>query len=82
MERLNEQGGSSDDEGAKIPPKKKGRPLLLGKTMGDQVQLYLKNIQDQGGIVTAFVAVAAARGIVMSIERWQLAEFGGHIMLS
>ena len=83
LERLNEQGGdSSDDEIAGIPPKKRGRPLLLGKNMDEQLQLYLKKIRDQGGIVTAFVAVAAARGIVMAVDRRQLAEFGGHIKLS
>ena len=69
LERLNEQGGdSSDDEIAKLPPKKQGRPLPLGKNMDEQLQLYLKNIQDQGGIVTASVAVAAARGIVMAVD--------------
>lgn len=63
LERLNEKGGnSSDDEIAELPPKKRGRPLLLGKNMDDQLQLYLKKIRDQGGIVTASVAVAAARG--------------------
>jgi hypothetical protein len=83
LERLNEKGGnSSDDEIAELPPKKRGRPLLLGKNMDDQLQLYLKKIRDQGGIVTASVAVAAARGIVMAIDRRQLAEFGGHIKLS
>ena len=33
-------------------------------------------------MVTASVVVAAARGIVMSRDRTQLAEFGGHIQLS
>ena len=83
MKHLNEQGGdSSADEIAELPPKKRGRRLLLGKNMDEQLQLYLKKIRDQGGIVTASVAVAAARGIVMAVDRQQLAEFGGHIKLS
>ena len=83
LKRLNEKGGdSSDDEIAELPPKKRGRPLLLGKNMDEQLQLYLKKIRDQGGIVTASVAVAAARGIVMAVDRRQLTEFGGHIKLS
>ena len=83
LERLNEQGGdSSENEIAELPPKKRGRPLLLRKNMDEQLKLYLKNIRDQGGIVTASIAVAAARGIVMAVDRQQLAKFGGHIKLS
>ncbi len=48
----------------------------------EQVQLYLQKIRENGGIVTASVVVAAARGIVMSRDRTQQAEFGGHIELS
>ena len=36
----------------------------------------------QGGIITASVAVAATRGIVMTVDQQQLVEFGGHIKLS
>ena len=80
--RLNEQGSDlSDDDIPELPPKKRGRPLLLGKNMDEQLQFYLK-IRDQGGIVTASVAVAAARRIVMAVDRRQLTEFGGHIKLS
>ena len=83
VKRLNEQGcDSSADEIAELPHKKRGRRLLLGKNMDEQLQLCLKKIRDQGGIVTASVAVAAARGIVMAVDRQQLAEFGGHIKLS
>ena len=82
MDRLKEKGGnSSDDEVTELPPKKRGRPLLLGE-IDKQLQLYLRKIRDQGGIVTASVVVAAARGILMSSDHRQLAEFGGHIDLS
>ena len=65
-----------------LHPKKRGRPLLLGKNIDEQVQLYLHKIRENGGVVTASVVVAAARGILMSRDRTQLAEFGGHIELS
>lgn len=80
---LNEKcADSSDDEIAELPHKKRGRHLLLGNKMDEQLQLYLKKVRQQGGIITASVAVAAARGIVMTVDRRQLAEFGGHIKLS
>lgn len=84
LERLRNKRGenSSDDEIAELPPKKRGRPLLLGREMEEQLQLYLKKIRDQGGVVTASVVVAAARGIVMAVDQRQLTEFGGHIKLS
>ncbi len=76
------EGDSSDEDIAELPPKKRGRPLLFGKNIDGQVQLYLHKIQENGGVVTASVIVAAARGIVMSRDCTHLAEFGGHIELS
>ena len=35
------RGCPSDIEVAKLPPKKHGQPLLLGKNVDEQVQLYL-----------------------------------------
>ena len=72
----------ADDEITELPPKKRGRPLLLGKDIDEKIQLYLRKIREQGGIITASVVVAAARGILISSNRMQLAEFGGHIVLS
>lgn len=83
LKRVKENvGDSSDDDIAELPPKKRGRLLLLGKNIDKQVQLYLRKMRENGGVVTASVVVAAARGIVMSRDRTQLAEFGGHIQLS
>ena len=74
-------GDSSDEEIAELPPKKRGRPLLLGKNIDEQVQLYLRKIRENGGVVTASVVVATAWGILMLRDRTQLVEFGGHIEL-
>ena len=68
----------SDDEVTTLPPKKRGRHLLLA----ENVQLYFKKIREQGGVITALVVVAAARGILMAGNCSQLAEFGGHVTLS
>ena len=62
-----------------LHPMKRGRPLLLGETLDHQVQVYLKKIREQSGIVTAAVVVAAAKGIIMATDKSKLVEFGGHI---
>ena len=49
--------------------------------LDQKVQLYLKKVRDAGGIVSAAIAVAAARGILVSCDCSKLAEFGGHIDL-
>ena len=76
------KAGSDDEEVTTLPLKKRGRPFLLGERVDKQVQLYLKKIRDQGGIITASVVVAAARGILISCDHSKLVEFGGHIELN
>ncbi len=72
---------SKDDELSTLSPQKRGRPTLLGE-YEKQLELYLRKIRQQGGVITASVVVAAARGILISSDRFQLDEFGGHISLS
>ena len=40
---------SEDDEVTVLPPKKRGRPFLLGD-LDQKVQLYLKKVRDAGGL--------------------------------
>lgn len=61
---------------------KRGRPLLLGDRLDTMVQKYLKKVREGGGVVTARVAIAAARAIIRTQDRSQLIEFGGHIELT
>ena len=83
LERVKQKRqADSDDEVTTLPPKKRGRHLLLGESVDKQLQLYLKKIREQGGVITALVVVAAARGILMAGNCSQLAEFGGHVTLS
>ena len=44
--------------------------------------MYLRRVRDGGRVVTARIAVAAARGILMSCDHSKLAEFGGHVTLN
>ena len=61
---------------------KLGRPLVLGARLDAQVQLYLKNVREGGGPVTARIAIAAACGIMLSSDaaKNKSSEFGGHIV--
>ena len=61
---------------------KRGRPLLLGERLDTMVQKYLKKVREGGGVVTARVAIAAARAIILTQDRSQLIELGGHIELT
>ena len=62
--------------------KKRGRPVLLGETLDKKVQQYLTRVRDGGGVVSARIAMAAARGILMSCNRSRLVEFGGDVELN
>ena len=65
-----------------LPMKKRGRPVLLGEVLDRKVQKYLVRVRDGGGVILARIAMAAARGILMSCSRSRLVEFGGDIQLN
>ena len=72
-----------DDGDLAVPPaKKRGRRVLLGDDLDMKVQMYLKKVREGGGVVSARIAMAAARGIVLTCDRSLLVEFGGHVELS
>ena len=79
--RENRAEGESVDL-ATLPPKKRGRRVLLGDDLDKKVQMYLRKLREGGGVVSARIAVAAARGIVHTYNKSLLAEFGGHIELT
>ena len=83
LERMKQKrkDDSEDEELSTLPPKKRGRPTLLGD-YDKQLELYLRKVRQQGGVITASVVVAAARGILLTSDRSQLDEFGGHITLT
>ena len=46
------------------------------------MQAYLRRVRDGGGVVSARIAIAAARGILLSTDKLKLLECGGHIQLN
>ena len=62
--------------------KKRGRPVLLGEKMDAMVQEYVEMIRDKGGAISTAIVKSGARGILNSLDRTSLSEFGGHVTLS
>lgn len=82
-ERRRNRDNYDDNESiSSLPTKKRGKPLLLGECMDTMVQKYLQKVREAGGVVTARIALAAARAIILTQDRTKLMEFGGHINLS
>ena len=65
-----------------LPTKKRGRHLLLGQKLDKLIQMYQQKVRDGGGVVTARIVMVAAKGIILSHDRSQLVEYGGHINLN
>lgn len=65
-----------------LPQKKRGRGLLLGEELDTKLQLYLKTVRSNGGPVTARIAMAAAKGLLLAHNRHKLIEYGGYIQLN
>ena len=56
--------------------------MFVWEKIDSQVQSYLKKVRERARMVTARIAVAAARGIILACDRSKLIEFGGHIDLN
>ena len=63
-------------------PIKKGRPPLLGERLDTMVQSYLRKVRNEGGAVTSHMVCTAAHGIIVTVDKTRLQEFGGHINLN
>ena len=76
------RAAEGDGDLALLPQKKRGRRVLLGDDIDFKVQVYLKKVREGGGVVSARIAMAAAKGILLTCNRSMLAEFGGPITLN
>ena len=65
-----------------LPHKKRGRPVLLGQELDATVQTYLKKVRGGGSAVSAQIVMAAARGILLAIDKSKLEKFGGNMQLN
>ena len=46
------------------------------------VQAYIRRVHEAGGSISSQVVIAAARGILKSMDKTKLREFGGHVELN
>lgn len=65
----------------KLPQKKKGRPLLLGNKLDDQVKHYIAYLRLKGIPVNTAVVLSVAYGIVKNHDSSLLVSNGGHVVL-
>ena len=71
-----------DEDVSVLPPKKRGRPVLLSEELDKKVKQYLLKVREGGGAVSAQIAIASARGILLHRDRSSLLKFEGHIQLN
>ena len=71
-----------DDEVLELPEKKRGRHVLLGERLDKCVQEYVLKVRERGCAVNSALVVAGARGIVESLDRSRLVEYGGYVTLT
>ena len=80
--RVQVKAGVKEVSVERLPEVPKGRPLLLGKQLDQQVQEYLNALRDAGGVVNTSIAIASATGIIRRHDSNLLAVNGGHIILT
>ena len=65
-----------------LPSKRRGRSLLLGEELEEQVKAFMHHVRSSGGVINAPITTAVARGIVVASDANLLAENGGPINLT
>jgi len=82
---LKELAKRKNDELPKVkelPPKKRGRPLLVGNELDVQVQLYVKELRNNGAVINTAIVMATAEGLVQHHGVNLLAKHGGPIAIT
>ena len=72
----------NDELPKELPPKKRGRPLLVGNELDAQVQLYVKELRSNEAIINTAIVMATAEGLVQHHDVNLLAKQGGPIAIT
>ena len=80
-EELSRKRGE-DAEVKELVVEKQGRPLLIGNSLDEMVQKYILSIREADGIINTAIVIAGARGLIQSIDRTMLTEYGGPASLT
>ena len=62
-----------------LPGKKRGRPLLMGKELDDQVKAYILALLENGAVIYSAIVIGCATGVVKKHDANLLKCNGGHI---
>ena len=54
---------------------------MLGSEVDEKVQAYIRSVRERGGSISLRLAIAGAKGIVLSSNHSLLAEYGGPVTL-
>ena len=65
-----------------LVPKKRGRPLMVGEELDEQVREYIRELRKLWVIINAHVVIAVGMGLVLNKDANLLEENGGHISLT
>ena len=57
------------------------REQTIGSDIDKMVQIYLKKLREDGGAVSARIAISAANGILLACDKAKLDEYRGPIAL-
>ncbi len=69
-------GGGTTSPVKELHTFSRGRPVILGENLDLMVQQYLLAIRARGGTISTSVVLSAATGIVTSIQKKRLVEYG------
>jgi len=83
LKRRKEGKEKDEEENAvhELVPKKRGRPLLIGEELDEQVREYIKELRRFRAIINAQIAIAVGMGLVLNKDANLLAKNGGYISL-
>ena len=76
--KLADTDGSEDSDPEIMKTQKRGRKLLLGDELDNQVKRFVPSIRKSGGggVINTAIVKAAGRGVVLSADRSLLLENG------
>jgi len=67
---------------SELPQKHRGRPLLLGGELEEEVKLFIKAARKSGTIVNTRTVMATSRGVIISHDVNLLVENGRHFNIT
>jgi hypothetical protein len=71
--------GNVNVQCASLPKSPRGKPLLLGEKLDEEVQNWIRKVRLNGEVVNARIVMAGAEAIVQKHARHKLSKYGGHI---